>query len=317
MKKVEHVEWVKSALPAVAPKRERTCPQEEYFRDKSVVIVGPSPSLKGSGQGEYIDSFDIVVRVNKGWWPATTLDPEFTEYIAEQLYECYDKDDYQSYEHFKEIEYHILPGCLQNDIGSRTDVLYNNYDTNTSSGGIMHPAIFIEAGIEMIIGSRYPTDELDVKECERFLLDHAMWGGIGTGLVNAHIYQKAMANLRGKTPHAGHSAILDLIYGNGKLAKSVHITGFSYYGEMPAREYYMGSRAWKHVNDDFDESMNSQTNDGHEYGHDNTLEIEDIARLILKEGPDGNGRVTCDQLLKDRIRDVIGVPDPAGISDKS
>ena len=43
-------------------------PNEEYFVNKSVVIVGPSQSLKGSKQGEFIDSFDLVVRVNKGWW---------------------------------------------------------------------------------------------------------------------------------------------------------------------------------------------------------------------------------------------------------
>ena len=67
----------------------------------------------------------------------------------------------------------------------------------------------------------------------------------------------------------------------------------------------MGEKAWKHVCDDFDENMNSQVNDNHEYGHDNDLEVEDIARIVLKEGPDGEGRLTCDQLLLDRVSGVL------------
>lgn len=39
----------------------------DYLKNKSVIIVGPSPYLIGKGRGEYIDSFDIVIRMNKGW----------------------------------------------------------------------------------------------------------------------------------------------------------------------------------------------------------------------------------------------------------
>lgn len=67
---------------------DRVTPNERYFEGKRVVIVGPSPSLKGTKQSEFIDSFDIVVRVNKGWWPATTLDPEVSEKLCECLYDC-------------------------------------------------------------------------------------------------------------------------------------------------------------------------------------------------------------------------------------
>lgn len=37
------------------------------LRGKRVVIVGPSPSLEGSGMGKKIDEFDIVVRINKAF----------------------------------------------------------------------------------------------------------------------------------------------------------------------------------------------------------------------------------------------------------
>ena len=38
---------------------------ETFLKDKTVVIVGPAPSIIGSNQGKLIDSFDIVIRLNK------------------------------------------------------------------------------------------------------------------------------------------------------------------------------------------------------------------------------------------------------------
>ena len=40
-----------------------------YLKDKSVIIVGPASYLKGTKRGEFIDSFDIVVRCNGFWKP--------------------------------------------------------------------------------------------------------------------------------------------------------------------------------------------------------------------------------------------------------
>ena len=43
--------------------------KEEYskfLKGKRVVVVGPSRSIKGSGQGKKIDSYDVVVRINLG-----------------------------------------------------------------------------------------------------------------------------------------------------------------------------------------------------------------------------------------------------------
>ena len=33
-------------------------------KDKSVIVVGPSPHLKGEKLGSFIDSFDLEVRIN-------------------------------------------------------------------------------------------------------------------------------------------------------------------------------------------------------------------------------------------------------------
>ena len=39
----------------------------DFLKDKKVIIVGPSPSLEGKGLGDFIDSYDIVVRINKSF----------------------------------------------------------------------------------------------------------------------------------------------------------------------------------------------------------------------------------------------------------
>ena len=37
---------------------------DEYIENKKIIIVGPAGYLQGKGLGKYIDSFDIVVRIN-------------------------------------------------------------------------------------------------------------------------------------------------------------------------------------------------------------------------------------------------------------
>lgn len=49
----------------------------DYLKGKSVIIVGPSPYLKGKGRGEFIDSHDIVIRMNKGWKPDSSLHKDY------------------------------------------------------------------------------------------------------------------------------------------------------------------------------------------------------------------------------------------------
>ena len=68
----------------------------DLLKDKKVIIVGPSPSLEGKGMGEYIDSFDVVVRINKAF---------------------------------------PIEKGLESDIGSRTDIHYHCLHTHPACGG--------------------------------------------------------------------------------------------------------------------------------------------------------------------------------------
>lgn len=40
---------------------------KNYLKGKNVCLVGPAPKMIGSGSGEVIDSYDVVVRLNKGY----------------------------------------------------------------------------------------------------------------------------------------------------------------------------------------------------------------------------------------------------------
>ena len=39
----------------------------QYLKDKSVIIVGPAAYMLEKEQGDFIESFDVVVRLNRGW----------------------------------------------------------------------------------------------------------------------------------------------------------------------------------------------------------------------------------------------------------
>jgi hypothetical protein len=58
-----------------------------YYKDKNIIIVGPAPTLLNKNKGEYIDSFDCVIRLNNS---------------------IFSLDDFEK------------------DYGTRTDVVYSN-----------------------------------------------------------------------------------------------------------------------------------------------------------------------------------------------
>lgn len=61
-----------------------------FLKNKKVAIIGPSPSVKSSKNGLFIEeNYDVIVRVNKHW----KHDPSLNEYIGERtdiLYNCLD-----------------------------------------------------------------------------------------------------------------------------------------------------------------------------------------------------------------------------------
>ena len=80
---------------------------EEYLEGKTVAIVGPAPYLVGLGRGQYIDNYDVVVRVQPEIFCAedygsrtdiiqSCLNSEYSPKLVEYL-ETIDKKDYPKF----------------------------------------------------------------------------------------------------------------------------------------------------------------------------------------------------------------------------
>ena len=95
--------------------------EEEYFnqlKDKKVIIVGPAPEKEYiDGFGSFIDSFDVVIRVNRGWNMSKESPSIF---------------------------------------GSKTDVLYHCLDPHPENGDLIDFDFLMKSGCTNIV-SPYPT----------------------------------------------------------------------------------------------------------------------------------------------------------------
>lgn len=56
------LDTTKSDLQAVRNDVKISSKFNQFVKDKSVIVIGPSPYLKGLGRGKIIDDYDIVVR---------------------------------------------------------------------------------------------------------------------------------------------------------------------------------------------------------------------------------------------------------------
>ena len=103
----------------------------DYIKDKSVVLVGPSPYMGKQKRGDWIDSFDVVIRMNKSW-PV--------------------KEEHKPF------------------IGTKTDIRWHNMNTYHRHGGPYNIEDMLEDGVEWLC-SQFPLRldyfHRDIKEFEK------------------------------------------------------------------------------------------------------------------------------------------------------
>ena len=182
-----------------------------YVAGKTVAIVGPSSTAMGLGEGELIDSFDIVARV-------------------------------------KSFKY---PTAMQIDLGVRTDILYTteaydrvdiqNFETYTHppTGS---PTYHYEKyggfeqydGIKFVV-STYPIDEWFSDRYKDGFNELRKSGISGCRFANSESYFKAKKKTN--RPNSGFSAILDILSFDIKLLR---IFGLDFHRAM-YRESYQNS----------------------------------------------------------------------------
>lgn len=189
----------------------------EYLKGKTVAIVGPASTALGTGKGEFIDSHDVVVRINK--------------------------------------EFFAIPG-REKDIGTRTDVLYSCLVPTQTAGGVrllnkkfIHAqpwkAVVWAAFSKHLLTLNEPPDFYAYKNMANFC--KRVDGKFPVGHIDPDVWVKAYWGSKGK-PCTGTNAILDLL---NRDVKSLYITGLSFFKTGYVPNYRRGLEsaraAHKHI----------------------------------------------------------------------
>ena len=175
---------------------------QKYLSGKSVALVGPAEYLSKLNNGEYIDSFDVVVRVNRG-----------TEVINKYC----------------------------NSIGKRTDILYNCLIKSPDNGGEIKVSEYKRNKIKWIAtipdSDRYGITNSNKlhKMVNWFTVLKLKWN------FNFHImdYRKYLEinKVIESRANTGFAAIFDLL---NHGVSNLYITGFSFYLDSFINGYKKG-----------------------------------------------------------------------------
>lgn len=157
----------------------------EFVRDKCIALVGPAQSILETRKGDVIDKFDLIVRLNKSL---------------------------------------PLPQDLKDDIGTRTDIIYNSLNTSDFPGqNNLNPKLYKKYGVQFVCSS-YPfnhgifhDDILNYVQRYKFELP--------LKVMNDMKFKKFEQSL-GTRPYTGTCAIMDLL---SYPIKYLYITGLDFY----------------------------------------------------------------------------------------
>ena len=157
----------------------------EYISGKCIAIVGPAQSIIGTGKGHVIDQFDLVVRLNKSI---------------------------------------PLPDNISEDIGTKTDIIYNSLNTSDYPGqNNLNTKVYQKYGVKFVASS-YPfnnavfhDDILNYIKKYKFELP--------LKVMNDKKYNN-FEHFLGTRPYTGTCAIMDLL---SYPIKYLYITGLDFY----------------------------------------------------------------------------------------
>ena len=164
-----------------------------YVANKCIALVGPAQSIIGTGKGYLIDQFDLVVRLNKSI---------------------------------------PLPSNIKDDIGTRTDIMYNSLNTTDFPGeNNLNPKLYKKYGVKFC--------------CSSYPFNHNIFHDDILNYVYKYKFElplKVMNDLKfknferalGTRPYTGTCAIMDLL---SYPIKYLYITGLDFYQTKYYSEY--------------------------------------------------------------------------------
>jgi len=223
-----------------------------YFKNKTVALVGPASHLSGSSLGNYIDSFDIVSRVGDQY---------------------FSQDD-----------------PIRNDIGERTDILFNGFNccgTNIAENNLS----FFDTSVDYIIVSAGQGGYDCIKKF-RGLSRILKKKNVLTHVPNGE-YISNLSESIGTHCNSGMGAIkIILEYG----VKELFITGFSFYnmgkfGKIYYDQYYDTQIIDINIKSSDDLSFFNET-------HNQIKHMEEFKRLL-----NNDNRISLDEYLRKNFID--------------
>ena len=164
---------------------------KDFLKDKKVILVGPSESLLKKKNKEFIESFDVIVRVNRGIEPTR--------------------------------KYHKY-------IGTRTDILYNCMLEHPDNGGIIDANYFASKKVKFVVyhpevdyhGVAVDNDPPHLKN---ETIQELQNNNISVKRINCELYNNISSQVECR-PNTGFIAIFDLLHYD---IKELYITGFTFY----------------------------------------------------------------------------------------
>lgn len=161
-----------------------------FLKDKKVIIVGPAESLLERGNGEFIDSFDVVVRVNRG------IEPTFLN---------------------------------SKKIGSRTDILYNCMLEKNDNGGKIDLNMLKLKNVKFVSYHPQVSYQGLAEPIRPYHLDNSklmiMNSFLNTHMIDSNFYNSISSQVNCR-PNTGFIAIFDLLF---HQVKELYITGYTFY----------------------------------------------------------------------------------------
>lgn len=158
----------------------------DYLKGKTVVLVGPAGYLAGTGQADFIESFDVVIRLNRSY-PV-------------------DKSNYA-------------------DTGVRTDIWYHNMNEHSAQGGPLNVSRMEQDGVKFL-STHFPKHlsyfDNDIRVCESKVQDSKVsfhsWSDL-----EQFVTLYPMLETR---PNIGVGAVLDILNYDIKRLHVMGITFF-------------------------------------------------------------------------------------------
>jgi hypothetical protein len=174
----------------------------EFLKGKRVALIGPSESIEGVAQGEFVDSHDVVVRMvrpgSAGGRVPTGADRE------------------------------IIPKRLEKNIGTRVDVVYSNFDGIGLDESYLN--YLVGKGVKYFNSTRPAEYGNNSINHYKSLLEEA---GLLSSIPSTSKYEKWSDRLKA-SPCSGYCILLDLLSYD---IKELYILGYSFYKDSAVKEW--------------------------------------------------------------------------------